>query len=145
MEDGMTRGELQEWMGRRQQAWRARDSSLLASNYAEDAVVVSPIFATIVGRPAIKESFDILFLSFPDWDLVYEDPLLDGNRIALPFSATATHQGDFMGLAGSGKRFQIAGVQIFEMRDGLLVRERRVYDFTSLLIQVGVLRSRPFR
>jgi hypothetical protein len=29
------------------------------------------------------------------------------------------------------------------MRDGLIARERRYYDFTGLLIQLGVLRSRP--
>jgi hypothetical protein len=28
---------------------------------------------------------------------------------------------------------------------GLIQHERRLYDFTSLLIQVGVLRSKPAR
>jgi hypothetical protein len=30
-----------------------------------------------------------------------------------------------------------------EMRDGLIADERRIYDFTGLLIQLGVLRSKP--
>jgi hypothetical protein len=30
-----------------------------------------------------------------------------------------------------------------EMVDGLIAHERRVYDFTGLLIQLGVLRSKP--
>jgi len=29
------------------------------------------------------------------------------------------------------------------LRDGLIVRERRIYDFTGLLIQVGVLKAKP--
>lgn len=141
----MGRDEYTRLVARREQAWQAQDSTSLASGYAEDAVVWSPIFARIAGRAAIKDSFDALFRSFPDWALTSEDPLMDGSRLALPFTATATHRGDFMGLPGSGKRFEIQGVQLFEFRGDLIARERRVYDFTSLLLQVGVLRGRPFR
>jgi hypothetical protein len=34
---------------------------------------------------------------------------------------------------------------MFEMKDGLIVHERRYYDFTGLLIQLGVLRGKPAR
>ena len=30
-----------------------------------------------------------------------------------------------------------------DVTDGAIVRERRIYDFTGLLIQLGVLKSRP--
>jgi hypothetical protein len=30
-----------------------------------------------------------------------------------------------------------------DMAEGLIAHERRVYDFTGLLIQLGVLRSKP--
>jgi hypothetical protein len=29
------------------------------------------------------------------------------------------------------------------MADGLIVHERRYYDFTGLLIQIGILRGKP--
>jgi predicted ester cyclase len=57
----------------------------------------------------------------------------------------ATHAGDFMGLPGSGKRFDIDGVQLFEMKDGLIAYERRYYDFTGMLIELGILRAKPAR
>jgi hypothetical protein len=50
-----------------------------------------------------------------------------------------------MGLPGSGKAFHIHGVQIFSIVNGLIAHERRIYDFTGLLIQLGVLRGRPGR
>jgi hypothetical protein len=34
-------------------------------------------------------------------------------------------------------------VLIFEWRDGKIAVERRLYDFTSLLLQVGVLKAKP--
>jgi hypothetical protein len=34
-------------------------------------------------------------------------------------------------------------VFFYELRDGLIVRERRVYDFTGVLVQVGLLKAKP--
>ena len=35
------------------------------------------------------------------------------------------------------------GVLVFELRDGKITHERRLYDFTGLLVQVGVLKAKP--
>jgi hypothetical protein len=32
---------------------------------------------------------------------------------------------------------------IYLLKDGLIVRERRVYDFTGLLVQVGAIKAKP--
>ena len=48
-----------------------------------------------------------------------------------------------MGFPGTHRRCQIQGVRLYEMVGGLIRFERRMYDFTSLLIQVGVLKSKP--
>jgi hypothetical protein len=29
------------------------------------------------------------------------------------------------------------------MRDGLIARERRIYDFTGMLLQVGAIKAKP--
>ena len=36
-----------------------------------------------------------------------------------------------MGIPGSGKRVEFECVLIFDFEDGLIKRERRVYDFTG--------------
>ena len=41
------------------------------------------------------------------------------------------------------RRFTVEGVLLFEVGGGLIQTERRIYDFTGLLIQLGVLKSRP--
>jgi predicted ester cyclase len=56
---------------------------------------------------------------------------------------TATHTSELFGVAPTNRRCEIQGVLLFEFADGRISRERRVYDFTSLLIQVGVLKARP--
>lgn len=139
----MTHEEIHEFFTRQAEHWRARDAAGLASGYVDDGTIVSPIFRTVTGAPAILASFESLFEIFPDWDYRAERLLIDGTEVAEPFTVTATHVGEFMGLRGCGRRFEIQGVRLFRMRDGRIEHERRYYDFTGLLIQIGVLKSKP--
>lgn len=139
----MTHDDIRAFFDAQRTHWRKRDPEKLAEGHAENGVLVSPIFRTVTGRPAILSSYRSLFEIFPDWDYRSAQLLIDGASAAQPFTATATHVGDFMGLAGSGRRFEIQGVRLFEMHDGAIGHERRYYDFTGMLIQLGVLRSKP--
>ncbi len=139
----MTRDAITAFFDTRQTQWTARDVAALADGHAPDSTVDSPMFGRLQGRSAIRDSYESLFLTFPDWDLKIDDLIIDGHRAVQTFSATATHVGEFMGLPGTNRRFQIHGVRVFEMADGLIQREKRLYDFTGLLVQVGVLRARP--
>ena len=35
------------------------------------------------------------------------------------------------------------GVLEYTFKDGLIAHERRVYDFTGMLVQIGLLKTRP--
>jgi steroid delta-isomerase-like uncharacterized protein len=139
----VTRTEAVDFFARHQQHWDVRDAEALANSHAENGRVVSPIFRTVEGRPAILRSYQSLFQIFPDWKYRGERILVDGSQIAQTFTVTATHVGDFMGFAGTGRRTEFSGVRLFEMRDDLIVYEQRYYDFTGLLIQLGILHSKP--
>lgn len=139
----MTRQEIIAFFEARQKDWTARDAVALANAHAIDGVVISPMWHERVGREAIADSYRSLFETFPDWDLHGEGLIIDESQVAQPFSAAATHEGEFMGFPGTHRRFKVQGVRLYEMGDGCIKHERRLYDFTSLLIQVGVLRSKP--
>jgi hypothetical protein len=34
-------------------------------------------------------------------------------------------------------------VTVCRVADGLIVHERRIYDFTGMLVQIGVLKAKP--
>jgi steroid delta-isomerase-like uncharacterized protein len=138
----MTRDQIVELFARRNQAWLARDVGALARTHAENGALESPMFGDLSGREAIATSYASLFRTFPDWTLSSEELLIDGDRVAQFFVSTATHASDFMGLPASGRQFRIEGVRLYRMGDGVIQDERRIYDFTGLLIQVGVLKSK---
>lgn len=134
---------IQALLDERVEAWGRRDPAALAAGYAEDAVVTSPMFPRAEGRAAIQRSFELLFRVFPDWDITLEEPCISGNRAMQPCRVRATQRGEFMGLPGTGRRMEFECVLILDFKDGLIQRERRIYDFTGVLIQLGVLRGKP--
>lgn len=139
----MTHDEIRDFFADHMRHWRDQNAGRLGADHTEDGTIESPIFRTVAGRANIIASYQRLFEIFPDWTVETEIPLIDGDRVAQAFSVTATHKGEFMGLAGTGKQFTIQGVRIMTLRDGLIAHERRVYDFTGLLIQIGVLKGKP--
>jgi len=139
----MTRDEIEAFFAARQAVWRTRNPGELAATHTPDGIVFSPMFGELHGGQAIADSYAALFRSFPDWESVSHEILVDGDRVADHFTATATHVGEFMGLAGTHRQAKIDGVRLCQMKDGLILRERRIYDFTALLIQIGVLKTKP--
>jgi steroid delta-isomerase-like uncharacterized protein len=139
----VTHDEAVKFFALQQERWNNHDAEGLAQAHTEDGTVVSPIFRTVQGRADILGSYRTLFTTFPDWQYSGQLLLVDGDNIAQQFLVHATHSGELMGIPGSGRKFDIQGVRLFEMRDGLIAYERRYYDFTGLLIQLGILKSKP--
>jgi predicted ester cyclase len=54
-----------------------------------------------------------------------------------------THGGEFFGVQPTGRRMEIAAAFIYRFNGDLIVHERRILDFTGVLVQVGVLRAKP--
>jgi steroid delta-isomerase-like uncharacterized protein len=140
----MTREEVTEFFMRRLDDWNRRDIAALVQHYSEDAVVDSPFAGGIArGRAAIEELSRTFFTAFPDVRLQWDDTLFEGDRVMLIGRLQASDAGGFMGLAPAGRKFDIPYVALYEMKDGLIVHERRIYDFTGMLVQVGALKAKP--
>ena len=58
-------------------------------------------------------------------------------------SLEGTHIGEFLGMPPTGKRFTMPAVFFYQLENGKIVRERRIYDFTGLLVQIGVIKAKP--
>jgi steroid delta-isomerase-like uncharacterized protein len=128
---------------RREMAWRKRDFNALAADYAEDCSVDSPFAGVMHGREAARHVFEQFFDAFADLTFTTEEVLIDGTRAILLARVAGTHTGPFFHLPPSGRRFDILTVWFHDVKDGRIVRERRIYDFTGFLIQVGVLKAKP--
>jgi steroid delta-isomerase-like uncharacterized protein len=140
----MTRPEISELIARVQDAWNRRDVTALANFHAEDCVVESPVSGGEArGREAIARAYEAFFKAFPDLVMTYDEPLIDGSRVVLIARISGTDRGGFMGLQPTGRSVDFPCVLLFDLENGLIARERRIYDFTGLAVQVGAIKAKP--
>jgi predicted ester cyclase len=140
----MTRDEIVDLMARCLSAIDRHDAAALAEEHAETCVMESPTAGgTLTGRAAIAQVYDAWFRGFPDLVATSEDLLVDGDRLAQCFTLSGTDTGGFLGVQPTGKPFRLSMVWLCRVRDGKIVHLRAVYDFSGMLIQIGVLKAKP--
>jgi len=139
----MTRDEITALFARREADWRNRNAAALAADHAADGIVVSPTGGVLEGRAEIERIYRLWFNAFPDLAMARTDLAIDGDLAILLVDISGTHTGDFFGLGPTGRRLQVTGALVYRLKDGLIQHERRILDFTGVLIQIGVLKAKP--
>jgi predicted ester cyclase len=81
--------------------------------------------------------------AFPDVSLRQDTLLIDGDRAVLVGTLSGTDSGGLMGQAPTRRPFSVTVVLVDEFVDGLVMREHRIYDFTGMLVQLGVVKAKP--
>jgi len=135
--------EIRTLVGRFLDTWKRKDASAAAQFHTLDGVAESPMYGTLNGRKAIEEGYRAFFTSFPDATLQLETMVVDPPHVAVFMTMTATHVNEFFGLPGTGRRIDVRNCHLMRIEDGSIAHVRRIYDFTGILLQVGVLRAKP--
>ena len=73
-----------------------------------------------------------------------ESLVIDGDKVSTALSIEGTNIGGFMGLPASGKPFRLSPRYFWtQFKDRHIACERRIYHFTGMLTQIGVLKTKP--
>jgi len=139
----MTRDDILSLLRQRQTAWDTHDAAAMAAVYADTAVAISPTGGVLEGRDEIARVNRTWFTAFPDVVWRTDDVIVDGDRVVEVVQFSGTHAGEFFGVALTGRRVDVKLVLIMTLDGGRIAEERRVYDFTGFLVQVGVLKAKP--
>lgn len=139
----MTRQQIVDRLEAFERAFGQRDLTAMMVPYADDCVLESRLAGTVTGAAAIAQVFLAWFSAFPDATQSTDEVLIDGDRIVWLVTMTGTDTGGFMGLPPTDKAFRLPMVFILTLKNDKVVHERRVYDFTGMLIQIGVFKTRP--
>jgi steroid delta-isomerase-like uncharacterized protein len=139
----MTREHIVDLFDRRMSAFNDHDVETFADTYAEDAVVESPLGGTHQGRAAIAAVVGAFLSALSDATYSQDALIIDGDHVVQVVTMSGTDNGGFMGMAPSGRPAQLPMVLVCQVADGLVTHERRIYDFTGMLVQIGVLKAKP--
>ena len=139
----MTRDQIVNLFDRRLKATNEHDVESLADLYAPDAVVESPLGGTLQGRAAIESVAAAFFTGLGDVKITQDELIIEDNRVVQVVTVSGTDTGGFMGMSPTGKPALLPMVVVCRVKNGLITHERRIYDFTGMLVQIGVLKAKP--
>jgi steroid delta-isomerase-like uncharacterized protein len=141
----MTHEQIQALARQYLSAWERGDAAAVARCYSDAARVDSPMFHTVIGRESIEKSFVDLFRGLANWQFTIEDIVIDTTepaRAVLVLTTHAAHVGELFGFRGTGRRVSARTVLSLRFDGDRISSEMRLYDFTGLLVQLGVLKAK---
>ncbi|UOZ03316.1 ester cyclase [Amycolatopsis sp. WQ 127309] len=106
--------------------------------FAEDALDHDPAPGQAAGREGFRGFFRTLVGAFPDARLEPATLVADDDHVCLAYTLTGTHQGDFQGIAATGRKIEVRGVQIGRFENGKIVERWGSTDELGILHQLGL-------
>jgi steroid delta-isomerase-like uncharacterized protein len=79
--------------------------------------------------------------AFPDWRVEVLDVTGEGDRLAVRWGGTVTHDGAFHGINPTGRKIQVSGINMYRIQGGRISDEWEQTDSLGMLGQLGVLPS----
>lgn len=117
-----------------------RDYSVLPELLHENYVYRAP-GEELRGVEALQGLFHTFHVAFPDLALEIDDMFGAGDRVATAFTLTGTHRGPMMGMPATGRSVSIHGIILSRLREGRIVEEWELVDFSTLMQQLGPVDS----
>ena len=93
----------------------------------------------VSGVEDLKHFFAMLHSGFPGFQSTIEDMLAEGEKVVLRFTFRGTHQGEFMGIAPTGKQVTMSGIDILRIADGKIVEMWNQEDVLGMMQQLGAI------
>ena len=90
-------------------------------------------------REGDKQLVQMFRTAFPDLRKTIEDLVAEGDKVVERARYQGTHQGEFQGIPPTGKKVNITGMHVFNIKDGKIVETWGVVDQLGMLQQLGVV------
>jgi steroid delta-isomerase-like uncharacterized protein len=117
--------------------WNGADTEALAR-------LTAPGFTYHLGgqpgrdRPAMAAFIRLIHGAFPDWRVEVAAVVAQGGDVAVRWTGSVTHGGDFRGIPATGKRIQVSGINMYRVEEGRIAEEWEQMDSVGMLQQMGV-------
>jgi predicted ester cyclase len=86
-----------------------------------DIVDHAPFPDQAPGSEGFKGVFAMMLSAFPDYHSTVEEQIAEGDKVVTRFISEGTHQGEFLGIAPTGNRVRVTGIDIDRLVEGKIV------------------------
>jgi len=108
---------------------------------ADDVVDHDPAPGQPAGAEGMKQFATMLRGAFPDLHAEIDEIIEEGDIVAFRYTVSGTHEGEFNGIAPTGRKIQVRAMEFLRFSDGKMVERWGVTDQIGLLEQLGALPS----
>jgi len=108
-----------------------------------NAIYRNPALGIPTSVEGAKQRLAGLRRAFPDLRYTVENIIADGDRVVVQFVLEGTQQGEFLGIAPTGKTVRTLGMTSYRFIDGQITEILVLADFVTVLRQLGVLPVLP--
>ncbi|HEV2860337.1 MAG TPA: ester cyclase [Pyrinomonadaceae bacterium] len=125
-----------------EEVWNRGRSEAIEEMFAEDGVahgLAGESGAELRGPAHFREFHRSFRDAFPDIEVVVEDVIAEGDRVAGRCSARATHRSASLGFAATHQPVDFDGMCIVRICDGKIAEAWNTFDFLKMYRQLGVL------
>ena len=78
--------------------------------------------------------------AFPEFHSTIEDQIAEGDKVVTRWTMSGTHQGEFRGIAPTGKQITVTGIGIFRFSDeGKVIESWDNFDQLGMMRQLGAI------
>ena len=130
---------VRQWF---EQVWTEKREDAIDRLLAPDAAIhdlPTPDGKPMQGPAAFKPFRERLITAFPDVRIEVLQTVTEGNMVAAYCRVTATHGGEGLGIAATGRSMSISGMVMARVEQGQIVEGWNCFDFLSLYQQLGVV------
>ena len=90
-------------------------------------------------REAFKTFMGMYMSAFPDMEVKIDALMSEADFLTARVRSRGTHKGDFMGIAPTGKEFEIMEIHIVRLADGKMVEHWGLEDNLGMLTQLSII------
>lgn len=121
------------------EVWTAGGEEATENLLAEDEVHHWGVGGDTVGPEAFNVRLTTFLTAFPDFAIVPDEIVAQGDMVASHWTATGTHEGEWLGVPASDIEVEYTGSNFFRIACGKIVESWGEADHLSLLRQIGGL------
>jgi steroid delta-isomerase-like uncharacterized protein len=122
------------------QAWNSHDMERVLSLYSLDCTGSDVGQADLLhGHAGLRTLLEMYWHAFPDLQFVVTNTVVQNSNMAIVWVAEGTHQGPIMNIPPTGRKVEVRGVSVIDVKDGLIVREQHIWDLAGMLRHLRLL------
>jgi len=122
------------------EVWNNRKLDVVSELIAPSHALNDPhLTGAAVGPDAYRRVLTQFIAAFPDLRFTVVDMIADGNKVAVSWNISGTHQRAFRGVPATQRKISFDGVSVSVVAQAKIIESFVTLDYFTLLLQLGVI------